>query len=336
GASARWLLLQAAAAEWQVPAQECTAQSGFIVHTPTGRKLDYGHLAAAAGKQELPKEVPLKDPKDFTLIGKPIRNVRNKDIATGKPLFGIDVYRPGMVFAVVQRPPAFGAKIKSVDAEAAKSMPGITDVVTFKDNVAVIGSSTWQVMQAKKALQITYEYPGPVESSTDHAAIFDRLMSSTQPTVQRKDGDVEAAFAQAAKILKAEYECPFIPHSPLEPMNFFADVQPDKALLIGSLQTPQSARDAVSKLLNIPADKITVEITRLGGGFGRRLKFDYVLEAAELSHLLKKPVKVIWSREDDMMGGSYRPAVRYRFEAALDASGNITGFKLRGCGINAG
>ncbi|HEX8357477.1 MAG TPA: molybdopterin cofactor-binding domain-containing protein, partial [Segetibacter sp.] len=155
-------------------------------------------------------------------------------------------------------------------------------------------------------------------------------------TVRRKDGDVETAFKNAAKVIRSEYQCPFLSHSPMEPMNFFADVKADSVELAGPTQTPAAARTATSKLLNIPEEKIALQITRLGGGFGRRLKTDYVTEAAELSSLIKAPVKVIWTREDDMTGGSYRPAVRYRFEAALDAGGNLTGYKLRGVGINSG
>jgi isoquinoline 1-oxidoreductase beta subunit len=189
-------------------------------------------------------------------------------------------------------------------------------------------------MKARKAVKIEYEKDGNIESTSDHDQLFVSLLNSDKATVRRKDGDVETAFKGAAKIIKTEYQCPFIPHNPMEPMNFFADVRTDGVELVGPTQTPASARTATSKLLNIPEDKITVEITRLGGGFGRRLKFDYVLEAVEISSIIKKPVKVIWSREDDMMGGSYRPAVRYRFEAALDDKGNLVGYKLRGVGIN--
>lgn len=336
GATARWLLLNAAAQQWNVPANECTADSGFIIHTPSKKKLGYGELATAASSIEVPKEVPLKDRKDFKLIGKPIKNVRNKEIVTGKPLYGLDVYKEGMVHAMIQRPPAFGTKIKSIDSAAAKAAPGILDVVQFQQNVAIVGNSTWQIMKAKKLLKVEYEKEGKIESSADHDAIFSSLMDGTKVTVHRKDGDVDAAFTGAAKIIKGEYQCPFLPHNPLEPMNFFAHVKEDGVELVGPTQTPQAARQAVSKLVNIPQEKITLEITRLGGGFGRRLKFDYVVEAAELSSIIKKPVKVIWSREDDMMGGSYRPSVRYRFEAALDAQGNLIGYKLRGVGINAG
>ena len=336
GASARFLLLSAAAKQWNVQAEECMAENGYIIHQPTGKKLGYGELAAAAATIDLPKEVPLKNPKDFKLIGKAIRNVKNKDIVVGKPLFGLDFHRDGMLLATIQRPPAFGTKIKSVDSSAAKASSGVLDVVQFENNVAIIGNSTWQLMKAKALLKIEYEANAKLESTEDHNNIFTSLMQSKNVTVQRKDGDVETAFTNAARVISSEYQCPFLAHNPLEPMNFFAHVKEDSVELIGPTQTPQAARQAVSKLLNIPQEKITVDITRLGGGFGRRLKFDYVVEAAQLSSIIKKPVKVIWSREDDMMGGSYRPAVRYRFEAALDAQNNLIGYKLRGVGINAG
>lgn len=336
GATARYMLIQAAAKRWNVPPEECTANNGFIVHAKSNKKIPFGELVEEAAKITVPTEIPLKDPKNFKLIGTAVKNVANKDIITGKGLFGLDFYREGMMVAMLQRPPAFGTKIKSVDAAAAKAMPGITDVVTFKNNVAVVGKSTWEVMKARKLVKIEYEKDGNIESTADHDKLFKSLLDNGTATVRRKDGDVETAFKNAAKIVKSDYQCPFLSHSPMEPMNFFAHVRPDGAELIGPTQTPASARAATSKLLNIPEEKITVEITRLGGGFGRRLKFDYVTEAAELSSLIKAPVKLIWSREDDMMGGSYRPAVRYRFEAALDTGGNMIGYKLRGVGINAG
>ena len=260
-------------------------------------------------------------------------------MVTGKPLYGLDFYREGMLFAMIQRPESFGKKIKSVDSAAAKAMPGIVDVVTFKNNVAVVGKSTWQVNKARKLLKIEYEKEGAIESTTDHDRLFKELLDSKDAsvvTVRRKDGDVDAAFKGAAKVITREYQCPFLSHAPMEPMNFFAHVRPDGVELVGPTQTPEMARNETAKLLGISPYQITLELTRLGGGFGRRLKADYVLEAAELSSIIKAPVKVIWTREDDMSGGSYRPAVRYRFEAALDAAGNLVGYKLRGVGINAG
>jgi len=336
GATARYLLIAAAAKKWNVDASECTASNSFVIHSKTGNKLSYGELAEEASKISVPADVPLKNRKDFKIIGTAVKNVENKNIITGKGIFGLDFYRDGMVFAMIQRPPAFGTKIKSVNDTVAKAMPGIMDVVTFKNNVAVVGRSTWEVMKAKKTLKIEYEKDGNIESTSDHNQLFASMLNSDKAQVRRKDGDVETAFKSAAKIVTSEYQCPFLPHNAMEPMNFFADVRPDAVELIGATQTPASARTQVSKLLNIPEDKITVTITRLGGGFGRRLQADYVTEAAELSSIIKKPVKLIWSREDDMGGGSYRPSVRYRFEAALDASGNLIGYKLRGAAINAG
>ena len=335
GATARQLLVDAAAKQWNVPSSECRTENGFVIHT-SGKKLSYGELAAEASKLPVPQDVKLKDRKDFKLIGKKVKNVENKNIVTGKPLFGLDFYREGMLFAMIERPQAFGMKLKSVDATAAKAMPGIIDVVSFKNNVAVIGKSTWQILKARKALKVTYEKEGNIESSEDHNRTFSELMDKPEATVRRKNGDPETAFKNAAKVIKSEYQCPFLPHNPMEPMNFFANVTPDSVELIGPTQNPGSARNAVSKLLGIPAEKITLEMTRIGGGFGRRLMDDFVLEAAELSSIIKQPVKVMWTREDDMGGGFYRPAVRYRFEAALDANNNLIGFKLRGAGINSG
>ncbi|MFD2163393.1 molybdopterin cofactor-binding domain-containing protein [Paradesertivirga mongoliensis] len=336
GATARAMLVEAASKRWNVPLSECSASDGFVIHSTSGKKLNYGELAEEASKLAVPSDVKLKDRKDFKLIGKALRNVENKNIITGKPMFGLDFHREGMLLAMIQRPEGFGMKVKSVDAAAAKAMPGIIDVVTFKNKVAVVGKSTWQINKARKALKIEYEKEGNIESSADHDKIFAELLNSDKAQVRRMEGDVESAFKNAAKVIKSEYQCPFLPHNPMEPMNFFAHVREDGVELAGPTQTPDSARKGVARLLNISEDKVTVEITRLGGGFGRRLMTDYVLEAAELSSIIKAPVKVIWTREDDMAGGSYRPSVRYRFEAALDASGNMVGYKLRGAGINAG
>jgi len=336
GATAKAMLIQAAAQQWSVPINECSAAMGFVIHAPSGKKLGYGDLAEAASKVPVPTDIKFKDRKDFKIIGTQVRNVENKKIVTGKPLFGMDFYREGMLFAMVQRPESFGMKLKSVDSVAAKAMPGIVDVISFKNNVAVVGKSTWQVMKARKLLKIEYEKDGVVESTDDHNKLFLSLMDTGTATVRRKDGDVDEAFKNAAKVVKGEYQCPFISHSPMEPMNFFADVRVDGIELVGPTQTPASARSQVSKLLNVPEDKITLQLTRLGGGFGRRLQNDYALEAAEVSSIVKAPIKLIWSKEDDMTGGIYRPAVRYRFEAALDASGSMIGYKLRGVGINSG
>ncbi len=335
GATARQMLLEAAAKRWNVLASECTTTEGFVLHSPSNRKWSYGELATEAAQLPVPNDVKLKAIKDFKLIGSTVKNVDNPKIITGKPLFGLDFYREGMLFAMLQRP-AFGYKLKSLNADVAKAMPGIINVVTFDNNVAVVGKSTWQVKKAKDALKIVWEKSDVLESTADHNRLFKELLDSSTATVRRKDGDVETAFKNAAKVIKAEYQCPFLPHNPLEPMNFFAHVRPDGVELVGPTQTPELARNETAKLLGISPDKVSVQLTRMGGGFGRRLKADYVVEAVQVSKLVNAPVKVIWSREDDMTGGSYRPAVRYRFEAALDAQGNMIGYKLRGASINAG
>lgn len=335
GATAKYMLSDAAAQRWNVPMSECKAEKGFIIHS-SGKKLSYGELATEASKLKAPEKVELRNVKDFKLIGKHFAGVDNKDLLVGKPLFGIDYKAPGMVHAQIQRPPSFGMKLKSFDATETKKMPGIIDVVSFGDKVAVVGKTTWEIIQARKTLKVVYDNATGLESTDSHNKTFSELMDKKEAEVRRKDGDLEAAFKAASKIIEAEYQCPFVPHNAMEPMNFFADVKPDSVTLAGPSQTPQSAQNQISKLLNIPAEKITVHLTKMGGGFGRRLNADYALEAAELSSIIKMPVKVTWTREDDMTGGIYRPAVRYRFKASLDGAGNMTGFYLKGVGMNAG
>jgi isoquinoline 1-oxidoreductase subunit beta len=336
GATAKYMLVEAASKKWGVPSSSLKTENGKVINPANGKSLTYGELANDAATITVPVEVKLKDRKDFKIIGTSVKIVDGKDIAIGKPMFGLDFYREGMLHAVITRPESFGMKIKSVDSAAAKAMPGIVDVVTFKNNVAIVGKSTWDVLKARKAVKIEYEKEGNIESTADHDRIFKELLDKPGANVRRKDGDVETAFKSAAKVITREYQCPFLSHSPMEPMNFFAHVREDGVELVGPSQTPDRARMATATLLGIAPEKITLELTRLGGGFGRRLQADYALEAAELSSIIKAPVKVTWTREDDMMGGSYRPAVRYRFEAALDASGKMIGYKLRGVGINSG
>ncbi len=335
GATAKFVLVAAAAKAWNVPAGEITVEKGIISHKGSGKSGHFGEFVAEASTMTAPEEVTLKDKKDFKIIGTPVKNVDAKEMYTGKPLYGLDFYREGMLHAMIQRAP-FGMKIKAVDDSAARAVAGVKDVVTFGSSVAVVGNSTWPLMKAKKLLKIEYEADGTVENTADHDRIFAELLASGKPEVKRKDGNVDAAFKNAAQVVTAEYQCPFLAHSPMEPENFFAHVLGDKVELIGPTQTPDRARQETATLLGIPAENITVEITRLGGGFGRRLRADYVVEAVEVSRAMKAPVKVTWSREDELTGGAYRPAVRYRFEAALDAGGNMIGYKLRGVGMNAG
>jgi isoquinoline 1-oxidoreductase subunit beta len=336
GATARHMLVEAAANQWKVPASECSTDKGVVTHKASGKSLTYGELALEAAKVTPPKDVKLKDRKDFKLIGTFVKGVDNHAIMTGKPLFGLDFQREGMLIAMLQRPPAFGLKLKSFDATTAKAMPGIVDVVSFKNKVAIVGKTTWEVKKARETVKIEWEKEDTLESTYDHNRLFKELLNSNKAEVRRKDGDTEGVFKTAAKVLEAEYQCPFLSHSPMEPMNFFAHVTADKVELIGPTQNPQPVRAEVAKLLNVPVEKVTVQMTRMGGGFGRRLRSDFALEAAELSSIIKAPVKTIWTREDDMTGGIYRPACRYRFRAALDKDGNLIGYQLRGASINAG
>ncbi len=334
GASVRQMMVQAAANQWKVDASTCMTSKGFVLG-PKGQKASYGSLAAEAAKLPVPTTVSFKDRKDYKIIGTRVRGVDNHSIVTGKPVFGLDIRKPGMVFAQIVRPP-FGASLKSFSAEDVKKMPGILDVVSFKNKVAIVGTSNYEIMQARQQLTCSYGSDAPLESNDSHQAWFDAGMKSDKATLQRKDGDFAKAISEAAKVIEATYECPFISHSPMEPMNFFADVKPASVLLAGPTQVPQSAQKAVATLLGIPENSIQVELSKMGGGFGRRLSNDYALEAAELSNIIKKPVLVMWTREDDMGGGTYRPAVRYHFKAGIDAQGNLTAFYLRGVGLNAG
>ena len=334
GATARKMFIQAAAQTWNVDASTCKTSKGFVLG-PKGQKASYGSLVAVASKLPVPTEVTYKNRKDYQIIGKRTKGVDNKNVVTGKPVFGLDIDKPGMLIAQIIRPP-FGATLKSFEAADALKMPGIVDVVSFKNKVAIVGKSTWEVMKARGTVSCKYN-SGDFESDSTHKKWFDEGMVTDKATVQRKDGDFAAALARPAKVVEATYECPFISHSPMEPMNFFADVRADgTVLLAGPTQVPQSAQKAVASLLKIDEKKVEVELSKMGGGFGRRLNNDYALDAAELSSIIKKPVKVMWTREDDMGGGIYRPAARYHFKAGLDASGNMIAFYLRGVGINAG
>lgn len=335
GATAKYVLVAAAAKAWNVPAEEISVENGIISHKGSGKSGHFGEFVGEAAQMETPEEVTLKDKKDFKIIGTPVKNVDAREIYTGKPLFGLDFYREGMKHAMVQRAP-FGMKIKSVEDGAARAVAGVTDVVTFGNSVAVVGDSTWPLLKAKKLLRVEYEPDGTVESTADHDRIFQDLIANGKAEVRREDGNVKSAFANAAKVVSAEYQCPFLAHSPMEPENFFAHVQGDRCELIGPTQTPDRARQTAAQILGIPAENVTVEITRLGGGFGRRLRADFVEEAVHISKAINAPVKLTWSREDELTGGAYRPAVRYRFEAALDENGTMIGYKLRGVGMNAG
>jgi len=350
GATARHMLVEAAALQLAVPASELKTEKGKILHEKSGKSLGYGEVALAAASVEVPEEVALKDPKDFKIIGTSRGNVDMKEIITGKPLFGIDVQREGMLIAMIEHPPAFGMKLKSFDASMAKTMSGIKDVFSFNpfeegtekqwsdtyafgDIVAIVGESTWQVMKAKKALKIEWEVESPLENSAGHTAAMDKMLSKAPDKAAREDGNPSAAFAKAAKIIERTYTAPFLGHNTMEPMNFFADVKADKAELIGPVQTPEFLSKTLASALGMSEDNISIMMTRMGGGFGRRLYGHFGTEAALISKKVGAPVKLVYTREDDMTQGTYRPAYKVTYKAGLDADGNMTAFHVRGSGI---
>jgi len=331
GATARMMLIQAAAKKWGVPVLRLRTENGFVLDT-TGNKLSYGELASTVVDMEVPKQVQLKNPKDFKIIGKPLLNVDATSIVTGAPLFGIDTQREGMVYARVLRPPGFGMTLISVDDTETRSVDGVIDVFKFGNKIAVIANSTWIAINGVKALKANWSEALASEDSKVHQKKLLELLliKSKKPRVNQ--GNVEKAFAQADAILERTYEAPFLPHNCLEPMNFFADVTDKKVELYGPIQTPASSRKAVAQLLKRSESEISVGISRIGGGFGRRLRGDFVLEAAEISDKIRKPVQLIYTREDDMTAGIYRPASAYRIKAGIK-DGKMTVYHMTGAGV---
>lgn len=333
GATARQMLMEAAAQRWNVPVSECFTQNGFVIHQSTGRTLNYGALATAASKIAVPKEVKLKDPKDYKIIGKRIVNVDAQKIVTGKMPFGIDTRREGMLTAMVARP-VFGKKLKSVDDSRARQVKGVKQVIVFDNKVAVLATSTWAAKKGRDALRIEWEDDGKPESTSDYNTAFTQLLEKITNDPKRNDGNVEEARSKADKVLESIFYAPFLPHAPLEPMNFFADVHDDRAELYGPTQTPARTRTEAARILGLPEEKITVGLSRMGGGFGRRLQADYSVEAAQISKLAKTPVLVVWTREDDMQGGYYRPAGMYRYRASIQ-NNQLTGWHLIAAAANS-
>ena len=368
GATGRQMLRQAAAKAWQVPVEEVTTEAGTLYHKASGQSAGYGEMASAAVGEEVPEEIKLKEISEYKIIGTTQKNVDGKNIVTGKPLFGIDYKKEGMLIAMAVHPPAFGMKLKSFDATQAKNMPGIKDVFTidtypkelgrqwsdvaaFSELLVVVGNSTWEVMNAKKAVNVEWEpfaaysqtfkrgdrsmereVPAGIESTGTHTDIM-KEMATKPGTEARRDGDPESAFANAARIIERSYSAPFLAHNTMEPMNFYAHVTDDKAELAGPIQTPEYLELTISERLNMPLEKIDIQMTRMGGGFGRRLYGHFGVEAAVISQKVQAPVKLVYSREDDMTQGTYRPAYYATYRAALDEDNNLVGFHVKAGGI---
>ena len=332
GATTKQMLVNAAAAKWSVEASTCSASQGIITNA-NGDTLGYGEVVKEAAILEIPENVSLKESKDYNIIGQDIKNVDIHKIITGKPLFGLDYISEGMVYASVLRPPAFGKKLASFDDRITKGINGVLEVVKFGDKIAVLGSNTWAAMKGKKALVAEWKNDAKLESTKDHDTELFKILNGKKFETNREDGNVEIAFRNADKIIERTYESPFLPHNCMEPMNFYAHVTPEKVHLVGPIQTPAWTASKISKLLNRKPEEIHLEMTRMGGGFGRRLYGDFAEEAAQISNITKKPIKVVFSREDDMTAGTYRPAIKYRIKASIK-DGKITGYHLKEAAIN--
>jgi isoquinoline 1-oxidoreductase beta subunit len=368
GAAARNMLMQAAAQTWSVPVEELSTKAGTIIHEKSGKTGMYGDFAAKAAGISVPKGVKLKDVKNFNVVRHSQKNVEGTKIISGKPLFGLDYKHEGMLIAMIQHPPAFGMALKSFDASETLKMPGIKNVFkiklyedgfeqggfdtrTFNELLVVVGKTTWEVMQARKKLVVDWMPAGdtkdtmqgrggkrevvvPGELETTAAQHEKMRKRASEPAQQlRKDGDPETAFKTAAQIIERTYNAPFLAHNCMEPMNFFAHVTDEKALVVGPLQAPGWTEPTLSKILKLPANKIEIQMTRMGGGFGRRAYGHYSLEAALISQKAKAPIKLIYSREDDTTYGIYRPMYTATYRAALDANKNLIAFHVKGGGI---
>ncbi|MEQ8363879.1 MAG: molybdopterin-dependent oxidoreductase [Cyclobacteriaceae bacterium] len=333
GATAREMLKNAAAKQWNVSAADCSTADGYVMHGSD--KLSYGEVATMAAGMEVPEEVKLKDPTTYKIIGTDRGNVDIDGIITGKPLFGLDTKKEGMQYAVVLRPPAFGLKLKSFDDSEARKVNGVSDVIQFGSKVAVLANSTWAAMKGQRALKAEWEKDTMLESTSYHDKTMRAMLDKKATEPKRSDGNAKAQFAKADKVFEKVYEAPFLPHNAMEPMNFYANVTAEKAEFIGPIQTPERTRSQIAELLGRPESEVTIDMTRMGGGFGRRLYGDFALEAAEVSKLAKTPVMVVFSREDDMTAGTYRPASKYKFKAAIK-DGNMVAYHLVGAGVNMG
>ncbi len=326
GATARAMLVTAAAQRWGVDAAECRTEKGKVFH-PDGTSLSYGELASEAALVAVPAEVSLKQTTDFSIIGHSQRNVDLENILTGKPLYGLDYHREGMCYATALRPPAFGQELVDYDDQAAKAVVGVIEVLRLGDKIAVLATNTWAAMKGQRALKAVWKEKEKLEDTAYHNQELLESLDKLADQPRRLDGDIATAFAEADTVFERTYAAPFLPHSCMEPMNFFAHVTAEKVDLVGPIQTPEWTQNRVAELLKRPKEEVHIGLTRMGGGFGRRLYGDFVLEAAEISQLSGKAVQLVFSREDDMLAGTYRPASQYRFRAAIQA-GSLVGWHL--------
>lgn len=330
GATARAMLLQAAAKQWQVEASSCTTSNGVVTHKESGRTLSYGALAEAAGAETAPKDVPVKDPKDFVLIGQPLKRLDTPDKVNGKVVYGIDAMLPGMKFATLSQSPVFGGKIAKVDDSAAKKIPGVRQVVVLDDLVAVVGDHMWAAKKGLEALEITWNEGANAQINSK--AVWENLRSASENdgAVARSEGDIAKGLASGEKF-EAAYELPFLAHATMEPLNATVHCTPDSCEIWTGTQIMARVQSETAKALGLPVEKVIVNQHLIGGGFGRRLEPDMVVAAARIAKQVEGPVKVVWTREEDIQHDVYRPVYRDTISATL-SDGRIAGWKYRVAG----
>ena len=334
GAAAREMLITAAAAKWGVSAAECQAANSVVTHKPSGRTLRYGEVAEAAAKLPPPGEIKLKDPKNWTLLGTPQKRLDIVEKVTGKPIYGIDVRVPNMLYAAIVQSPVFGGTPKSYDDSKISGRKGVHQIVRLPNAVAVVADTWWQAKTAADALPVTWDEGQNGKVSSASIAEFLRGgLTAPEAAVIRKDGDVDAALATAAKRVEAEYGAPFLSHATMEPQNCTAHVTPDKVEIWTSTQSGEAALAAAAAAAEMPPEKVVVHKTMLGGGFGRRGAVqDFVHQAVLIAKAVGQPVKLLWTREEDIRHDFYRPVAMARFTAGLDGAGMPVAWRVRVAG----
>jgi isoquinoline 1-oxidoreductase beta subunit len=313
--------VQAAAKQWGVDKSQCRAENGAVINTANNARLSFGSLAEAASKLPVPANVTLKDPSKFKLIGTSPARLDTPAKVTGQAEFGIDVRLPGMLYAVIQRCPVFGGKVASFDASKAQAVPGVNRVVEISSGVAVVADNTWSAMEGRKALEIKWNEGALANTSSATIRKTFMDMAANPGAVARKDGDADAALGGAAKKVEAVYEAPYLAHAPMEPLGATADVRADGCDVYVSTQIQTAAHETAKQITGLPGDKVRIHTKFMGGGFGRRGGADFIADAVEISKAIGAPVKLTWSREDDVQHDLYRPASYTKFAGGLDAGG---------------